>query len=60
MADELAVMVVERGLLTVSEEMWALAVRRAGVIGRLAAGDVVGHEAADAGYRASQLRPVKG
>jgi putative transposase len=48
MADERAVVVVERGLLTVPEEMWALVVRRAEVIGWLAAGDVVGHEAADA------------
>lgn len=38
----------ERGLLVVSEEVWARAVHRAGVIGHLAEGAVVGHEAADA------------
>lgn len=48
MVDERAVMVVERGLLSVPEEMWALAVRRAEVIGRLARGAVVGLGAADA------------
>ncbi|MGH8934300.1 MAG: Mu transposase C-terminal domain-containing protein, partial [Egibacteraceae bacterium] len=37
----------ERGVLAVSEEVWGRAVRRAGVIGRLAESAVVGHEAAD-------------
>ena len=47
MADE-PVMLAERGLLAVPEEVWSLAVRRAEVIGRLARLDVVGWEAADA------------
>ena len=34
--------VAERGLLTVPDEVWALAVRRAEVIGPLAKVDVVG------------------
>jgi putative transposase len=37
----------ERGLLAVSDAVWARAVRRAAVIGRLAESAVVGHEAAD-------------
>ncbi len=40
--------VAERGVLTASDEVWQLAIRRAEVIGRLAAGDAVGHAAADA------------
>jgi putative transposase len=40
--------VAERGVLTAPAEVWQLAVRRAEVIGRLAAGDAVGHAAADA------------
>jgi putative transposase len=40
--------VVERGVLTASAEVWQVAVRRAEVIGRLAAGDAVGHVAVDA------------
>lgn len=40
--------VCERGLLSVSEQVWAQTVRRAGVIGRLAENAVVRHEAADA------------
>jgi putative transposase len=39
---------MERGVLTASAEAWDLAVRRAGVIGRLAEQDMVGAEAADA------------
>lgn len=40
--------VVERGVLTASDEVWAVAVRRARVIGPLAAGASVGKDAADA------------
>jgi putative transposase len=40
--------VVERGVLTAPAEVWQLAVRRAEVIGRLAASDAVGHAAVDA------------
>ena len=40
--------VVERGLLSVSDDVWAVAVRRAEVIGPLAAAGVVGAAAADA------------
>jgi transposase len=40
--------VVERGLVTAPAEVWALAVRRAEVIGKLAAADPVGLNAADA------------
>ena len=40
--------VVERGLLSVPDEVWAVAVRRAEVIGPLAAAGVVGAAAADA------------
>jgi putative transposase len=40
--------VCERGLLSVSEQVWAQTVRRAEVIGRLAENVVVRHEAADA------------
>lgn len=40
--------VVERGVLTSSEEVWAVAVRQAEVIGRLAREDRVGVRAADA------------
>lgn len=40
--------VVERGVLTVSGAAWDLAVRRAEVIGRLAAAPAVGHRAANA------------
>jgi putative transposase len=40
--------VCERGLLSVSDEVWAQAVRRAEVIGRLTENAVVRHEAADA------------
>jgi putative transposase len=47
MGDEPAV-VPDRGVLRVPDEVWARAVRRAEVIGRLAQGAVVGHEAADA------------
>ncbi|MFC5328058.1 Mu transposase C-terminal domain-containing protein [Brachybacterium fresconis] len=39
--------VLERGLLTVSDEVWALAVRRAGVIGPLAEAGTVGVEAVE-------------
>lgn len=38
----------ERGVLTASDHAWALARRRADVIARLAAEDVVGHPSADA------------
>lgn len=38
----------EHGLLTVPDEVWNLAVRRAGVIGPLARADVVGLSAVDA------------
>ena len=41
------VQVIERGVLTASDEAWAVAVRRAQVIGPLAAGSRVGAEAAD-------------
>lgn len=47
MADERAV-VAERGLLSVPDEVWDLAVRRAEVIGSLARADVVGLAAVDA------------
>lgn len=40
--------VVERGLLSVPDEVWAVAVRRSEVIGPLAAAGVVGAAAADA------------
>ena len=40
--------VCERGLLSVSEQVWARTVRRAEVIGRLAESTVVRHDAADA------------
>jgi putative transposase len=40
--------VAERGLLSVPDEVWDLAVRRAGVIGPLAAADVVGGSAVEA------------
>jgi putative transposase len=40
--------VVERGVLTASDEAWAAAVGRAEVIGRLAGQGRVGLEAADA------------
>ncbi len=46
--DEQLACVAERGLLSVSDEVWELAVRRAEVIGRLAAMDAVGLAAADA------------
>ena len=46
MGDEPAV-VLDRGVLPTPDEVWSLAVRRAEVLGRLAAGAVVGHEAAD-------------
>ncbi|MDI6101544.1 helix-turn-helix domain-containing protein [Actinoplanes sp. NEAU-A12] len=45
MVDEPALL--ERGVLTAPMEAWNLAVRRAEVIGRLAAGRTVGHAAAD-------------
>lgn len=41
-------MVLERGLLTVSDEVWALAVRRAEVIGPLAGAGTVGGDAVEA------------
>lgn len=47
MADDDSTTVVERGVVTASEETWALATRRAEVIGPLAAADVVGHDAVD-------------
>ncbi len=47
MGDESAV-VADSGVLRVPDDVWACAVRRAEVIGRLARGAVVGHEAADA------------
>lgn len=40
--------ILERGLLTVSPEVWALAVRRAGVVGPLAAAGTAGGEAVEA------------
>ena len=52
--DDEPLMLAERGLLAVPEKVWSLAVRRAGVIGRLARSDVVGWEAADAA--AAELR----
>jgi putative transposase len=39
---------LERGVLTASPEVWALAVRRAEVFGQLAGGATVGHRAVDA------------
>ena len=39
--------VLERGLLTVSDEVWALAVRRAVVIGPLAEAETAGGEAVE-------------
>lgn len=47
MADERTV-VAERGLLSVPDEVWDLAVRRAQVIGPLARADIVGFGAVDA------------
>lgn len=47
MADDESRAVVERGVVTASEEMWALAARRAEVLGRVADAEVVGREAAD-------------
>lgn len=47
MADDESRAVVERGVVIASEEMWALAARRAEVLGRVADAEVVGHEAAD-------------
>lgn len=46
MVDEPALL--ERGVLTTPAKVWDLAVRRAEVIGRLAAGATFGHAAADA------------
>jgi len=46
--------VAERGVLTVSDEVWSVAVRRAEVIGRLARERRVGVQAADAA--AAELR----
>ena len=47
MVDERTV-VAERGLLSVPDAVWQVAVRRADVIDRLAGADVVGLEAVDA------------
>ena len=47
MGDE-PMVVSERGLVTASDEVWGLAVRRAEVIGRLARLDVVSGATADA------------
>ncbi len=44
--------IAERGVITLSDEAWALARHRAEVIGPLAALEVVGHEAADAAAQA--------
>ncbi|HEY5849025.1 MAG TPA: transposase, partial [Microlunatus sp.] len=41
-------LVLERGVLSVPDEVWELAVRRAGVIGPLAGRDVVGGRAVEA------------
>jgi len=46
--DDGPVVLAERGVLAVSDEVWNLAVRRAAVIGPLAGAGVVGHAAADA------------
>lgn len=46
--DDEPVLVAERGLLAVSDDVWNLAVRRAAVIGPLARADVAGLAAVDA------------